>query len=748
MSGALYQPIIRSGQGRERGSALILVVIMTAALSLVGASLLNLGATERRLNKSSFLHRQAQNGAESMVEYGFAELKNRWRRETSFPNNALRSNPLAIPPSANDFFEEAKIRFEDLQLVGGNVPPGEWRYIDPKDPSNVNDPQKGKLVFSRDIKLFGKAVAEDAALGTKEAYCTQTLMVRDAPLFLHAIFYNMDLEFHPGPRMDMQGPVHANGDIYVQAINRLRFYSTLNASGDIIYGYKQANGNITQTGDVDVKDADGDWVNFYRGGHRRSNSSYYDSFSVDDWRQAATKRWGGNVASADHGVPRMNPVGIADYVPDDPATATNEKYNPAYALIEPLVSQSHDNYKGDSVLTEQFAYKAGLILKVEKVSKQSAPGGYDYELNAYKYNRESQLDPKSRPRIKDGTPELKDLKLDRVEQRLGKPLLEVNRYAEDNNGNPVGGFYDRRQQTGMDVIELDIGLLAEIINEGESKGGNQDPWNGQYKLNPGRAVDWNGIVYVELPYDSSASSRADKVMPAQRNVALRLNNGSEVPNPDFSTKSGYDHGFTLATNGQLYIKGHYNADGKSNTGSSTETDDEVTFGSDEASAALYADAITILSEDFDDSMTKKNPRDRKAAFTEVSAALVTGLLPTVPGQSALSGGAHNLPRFLEDWGGVEFRYRGSLVALYESEAGIKPMTSSHSSWYSPPNRNWGYNQLFKDGIYPPGTPNVRDFRRTDFRFLTEAEYLAELSNIAGYDARSDSHGHLKNSCSE
>lgn len=43
----------------ERGSALLLVIIMTAALSLVAASLLKLGATERRLNKSSFLHREA-----------------------------------------------------------------------------------------------------------------------------------------------------------------------------------------------------------------------------------------------------------------------------------------------------------------------------------------------------------------------------------------------------------------------------------------------------------------------------------------------------------------------------------------------------------------------------------------------------------------------------------------------------------------------------------------------------------------
>lgn len=731
----------------RRGSALLLVIIMTAALSMVAASLLKLGATERRINKSSIQYSHAQNTAETMVEYGFAELKTRWRRETSFPMNALRSDPLVIPPTAKSFLDDGRVIYEELQLIGGHVPPGEWRYIDPNDPANLNDAQKGKMVFSRDVNVFGKAVVTDSALGQSEAYCMQTLMVRDAPLFLHAIFYNMDLEFHPGPQMDMQGPVHSNGDIYVQAINRLRFHSTLNAAGEMIYGYKQKNGAVTQTGRVEVKNGDGDWVNFYKGGWKKSSSSYFDSIVTDDWREVSTDRWDGNVASGAHGIPKMNPLGIDDYVPDDPKTAANEKYNPAYALIEPLVEDSHDNFKGEEVREQQFAYKAGLIFKVDKVADNSAPGGYDYELSAYKYNREKQLDPKSPPKIKDGLPMMQDLKLDKVEKKLGQPLLTVNRYAEDGSGKPSGGFYDRRQQVGMDVIELDVGLLAELINDGEDLKGNKDPWNGQFKLNPGKAIDWNGVVYVELPHDSSTSARNDKVMPAERNVALRLNNGGTIPNPDFSKKTGYDEGFTLATNGQLYVKGHFNADGDSSTGSSTETDDGLTSSSDEAAAALYADAITILSDAFDDSKSKMSPSKRVADFTEVSAALVTGLLPTVPGGSDLSGGAHNLPRFLERWSGVEFRYRGSLVALYESEAGTAPMNSGHSAWYSPPKRNWGYNELFGAGIYPPGTPNVRDFRRTNFKFLNEVEYSAALKDINGYSPSPANHGHSKNHCS-
>lgn len=727
-------------QQAKNGSALFVTILLTAIISIVIASTLRSGMAEMKLNKSHFLHQQASNSAESMVEYGFADLRKRWTRQTSFTINELRDDPLLIPSTAKSFYSNTNVVYDELELIGGNVPPGEWNYIDPEEPSNQEDPQKGKIVFMRNVEVYGKGVTLDPALGKKEVYCAQILSVRDAPLFTHAIFYNMDLEFHPGPKMEIEGPVHSNGDIYLQAVDRLRFHSTVMSHGDIYHGFKPT-GTHTQNGEVLIKDADGDWKDVYTGGDRSSDNSYADSNLGDDWNAEAKDRWGGNVGSSTHEVPQLNPIGIDNYIPDDPETSgVNEKYNPAFALIEPQVSDSHSNYKGDEIQEEQFSYKAGLVLKVDKVASASSPGGYDYELSAYNYNRDSQLDPKSAPKKNnDGTLKTQNLSLDKVEQKMGRPLLTVNRYAEDEDGTPTGGFYDRRQTTGMDVIELDMSILAEMINDGEENGGKNDPWNGQYHLNPGKAIDWNGVVYVEMPYDESSSSRADKVMPADQNVALRISNADVVPNPDFGKASGYDEGFTLATNGQLYVKGNFNSDGNSSTGSSTETDDGQTATSSEASSALYADSITILSNAFDDTKTKKSPSSRLAEYTEVSAALVTGLLPSVPGGTQQSGGAHNLPRFLEKWSGVEFRYRGSLVALYESEAGTAPMSSGHSAWYSPPNRNWGYNELFEDGIYPPGTPNMRDYRRTNFQYMTADEYETALKNVDGFNSSDRGH---------
>ena len=86
-----------------------------------------------------------------------------------------------------------------------------------------------------------------------------------------------------------------------------------------------------------------------------------------------------------------------------------------------------------------------------------------------------------------------------------------------------------------------------------------------------------------------------------------------------------------------------------------------------------------------------------------------------------SGGAHNIVRFLENWGGKDTWFRGSLVCLFESRV----FTEAHgiSSYYSPPaNRNWGFNKLFGQGVYPPGTPRVLSYRRVGFTDLSPAEY--------------------------
>jgi hypothetical protein len=184
---------------------------------------------------------------------------------------------------------------------------------------------------------------------------------------------------------------------------------------------------------------------------------------------------------------------------------------------------------------------------------------------------------------------------------------------------------------------------------------------------------------------------------------------------------------TVATNAPMYVQGNYNADGDSSTGTSTEPD--VSDPTVEPPAALVADAITILSNSWDDKDSVKGSSSRKtSAFTEVSAAILTGLVPSDKnGWDNYSGGVENFPRFLEVWN-TTLRYRWSMVALFESEVATEPWGKSNV--YGAPGRDWGFNSLFSQGFYPPGTPNTRQYDRVNYRSMSKAEYDAALANLA------------------
>ncbi|MCC6415867.1 MAG: hypothetical protein IT582_08165, partial [Opitutaceae bacterium] len=85
----------------------------------------------------------------------------------------------------------------------------------------------------------------------------------------------------------------------------------------------------------------------------------------------------------------------------------------------------------------------------------------------------------------------------------------------------------------------------------------------------------------------------------------------------------------------------------------------------------------------------------------------------------------NYPRFHENWSSKSLRYRGSIVAMFASEVATGQWTKAK---YSAPKREWGFNSMFGDGRYPPGTPLIRTYRRLDYRDLSPAEFNSLLSN--------------------
>jgi hypothetical protein len=171
-------------------------------------------------------------------------------------------------------------------------------------------------------------------------------------------------------------------------------------------------------------------------------------------------------------------------------------------------------------------------------------------------------------------------------------------------------------------------------------------------------------------------------------------------------------GVTVVAENGVYVEGNYNATSTNVTGASVP-------------AAIIGDAITILSNNWRDVNSFYSPNDmngRVAVSTGYRFAMISGSsIPfPKPGWAALSnwgssGGVHNFMRMLEDWGGLDVRYRGSMVSLYTSRQ-MLGIFKDHDNIYQFPARIFSFDTNFlQPQLLPPGTPMFRDINTLTFR---------------------------------
>ena len=750
----------------KKGFVLVFVLFLTVAVGLAVGSLLNSATTELRINTRNIYLHEARNAAETFQEYAAADIIQRFKDNPSLSGDALKNAGIDIPASATALFTGTTVDLANSEVLVGSLSAGSFEFI-PND--GRNDPLAGKFAFSRSAVVLSKAevLATGAGGGSVTAHAYQEFELRDAPLFTHAIFYNMDLMVAPGPDMHVYGPVHSNRHLGATSSGKLYFHDKVTVGGNFYTGHKMTDWDFHSSGyDADkvkfIDDA-GTLQDVYKGTGDSSNVGNYWDSRQSTWEEKASQLWGGMLKDSAHGVPTLNPVAIDDYEPDDPTTGSDELENHAYALIEPLLPVGHTDRKSNTTRYEKFSMKAGLLLKVvEDTSKTSG-----YRVDAYKYNRSSahSLLP-SLDAFSDPTPVQVDLPtgligdanadMDAIEND-GEP--EPYEYGYSGTNEVEGGWYDRRQRQKLDILSLDIGKLKNLIDDGHS-------WDvsgtGLPDYNPNH--DWNGIVYVEFPTHTDSGGASDNIVLADvepssadnnqattPGIALALIDGGTLPQSTFNSQKG----LTVATNAAMYIVGHYNSDNDATAADSANKTDTL-----EVPAGIVADSVTLLSGNWptnraksDENLVNSIPSNRPAKDTEWAFGLISGYSPADPttsgGDKNWGGGVQNLPRFLERWrresggsGKAVATIRGSLVSLFESEVQTKPYNLSGSNsfgkWFRAPARNWGFSDLFSNNQMPPGTPSVRHPRLTNLKFIpadsTDPDNLgyAQIKTQLGY----------------
>jgi len=688
------------GMKSNKGGAVVAVFAISTALGITLSGILSHSLTERKINGRHELRLIAKNASEAVAEYGFAQLRHKFEHRTNFTEDALApgsTDALGMPSS--ELFG-SQLDYDNSEIIGGVIDehPSTLTFIDPQNPANEFDPLRGQRVYAREIALFAKATVSDPRGGPDITHhVTQKMQVRDAPLFAHAIFYNLDLEVSPGPKMEIHGPVHTNGDLYLQAIGGVNFHYPVSTAKDMFYGWgsdkkaaQGSGGEKLQKGHVKFKNRNGELKSM------KDNNVYMDS-KFGDWREYAANRWNGNLLTVEHGVEVYKPVAFHEYQPDDPSTGAYDPVNSGHDIIEPPLPSGHADYNPE-IEQQKLANKAGMYFRWDVETREVQlfdANGREYDISELKGS---------------GGNRLWNLKY-----------------------GPGIRMYDHRRNQYITTLEFNVGKLKQLIeapdysdDEGYIKphyaAGVTPPAEGSTEwiaasFNP--ATQWNGIVYFETTTSSTLSSHQDRLHYS----GIRLWGGETDKAGQGIPSRGPDPGMTFATNNALYVRGHFNADGTTH-GTSSSQNSAIVPEIGEVPVALFGDSVSILSNKWSDQVTSKKPT---ADTTEVAAAIVSGLIPTdANGNGRSSGGVHNFPRFLEKWSRKNLYIRGSLVCLYESETDDSPW---RIDYYSPPGRKWGYSEQFLSGVYPPGTPLLRTYRRVDYTNLSEEEYDEAIAGM-------------------
>ncbi len=308
-------------------------------------------------------------------------------------------------------------------------------------------------------------------------------------------------------------------------------------------------------------------------------------------------------------------------------------------------------------------------------------------------------------------------------------------YFSDHRGmlpdpNPSNGG-----QTPANVISGESGL-EDVVNSGQSLG----------STTPDGALE-PATYYLYSPEDADQNGRLDNWGGQNIGYGFGVNTNTAPPNPYLTTNcattglsnavSGARHvlklvgggmnggvsylpvrpdngqgGFTVTSENPVYVQGNYNSgpsDPMWGGGSNTTP---------HSAAAIIADTVSVLSNNWNDGNSLANPTalgNRPATTSYYRMAVAAGKNIPFPQPNwgaaqdfGTDGGIHNFLRYLENWGGQQLFYNGSLVSMYYSEYNTGVFKCC-TVVYSPPTRNYSFDTLFLNPAnLPPGTPMFQD----------------------------------------
>lgn len=552
------------------------------------------------------------------------------------------------------------------------------------------------------------------------------------PLFQFAIFYQNDMEIAPGAAMTVSGPVHGNGSIYMDPQNGLTFSNTVTAVGT----------NYMNQSPLDPSSRTFSWVKF----------NAYDLNGVSPLNLPVGTNTVSSNNNAGQNVYAILQTPAAGQTPNS-ATGTNLLYNKADMII--IISNNNNisvtsgagiNNRATTVTNWSLFLSTNgsfydqrdsltvnpMVLNVSNLVNWSATnnvlrpvlssargsGAADVQ-SIYIADLRSTSNSSVTTNSITGTNYSTNVATTAGYPANGTyvpPVTSTNTTptttsSKPANGTYLGGISTNTTTTGTNTTSTttvsypSAGSYVGSVTTNKSHGVTTGyTYNLITSYNYSTNYSYNLIssyTYYQITGTSYTNTIYTTNWTINSQPGIVLSNGAILP----------PQGLAIATPDPAYIVGNWNV--KTNVGGSSDAGTSDTAYT--RPSAIFADAISVLSGNWNPANSAASLSSRVATTDTVNAAFLTGNVPS--DGTYYSGGVENFPRFLENWSGQTFFYNGSMVCMFASQIATAPWPGT-GSVYNPPTRTWAFDNNFTNPAkQPPLTPQVLTLQRNQWVLL-------------------------------
>ncbi len=589
------------------------------------------------------------------------------------------------------------------------------------------------------------------------------------PLFQFAIFYQGDLEMAPGAAMTVSGPVHGNGNIYLDPQSTLVFSNNISAAENIYTNQSPLDLSIRTFGSVTFDGLESSGVpplNLPVGTNTDSsntnvNQNVYGILQLPQASQTPSSATGSNllynqadmiiIISNNNTISVTSGAGVnnqatvisnsqwqffmntngtftdqRDNLPVNQLvlnvsnlvlwSATNTVLNPVLASVRPGQGNVQSIYVADmrgtsnSTVTCTNAY--GTNYSTNAVTSASLPSAGTYVPPITSTNTTS-TNSSSFPGSGTYLPPITST----------NTTTTTNTYAQ---GTPANGTFLGTITTNTTLTTNSSSPSPGTYTGTVTHSGSHYIYNKitGYTFNMISGYTYNkitGYTYQGIIASPWTNTICVTNWTITSQPGIVLSNGAALP----------PQGLSIATPDPAYIIGNWNI--KLTNTSSAPSDAGLNDTTYARPSAIYADAVTILSPSWNPANSTAGISSRAASSDTVNAAFLTGNVPSDGNDDngeGYSGGVENFARFLENWSGQTFTYNGSMVQMFTSQIATNEWPNT-GTVYNPPTRHWAFDNNFSNPAkQPPMTPKMIAVQRSQWALLTPRS--TTMTNISTY----------------